>query len=87
MQQNVSRRSDDDGNERLRRIVLGLSLAAFAAAGALVAWDYWARWEEERRLAPYFESERILEANMRKWPESPKGTGGPRRRPADTGKE
>jgi hypothetical protein len=88
MQQNVSSRSDD-GNARLRRVVLGLSLAAFAAAGALVGWDYWARLEEERRLAPYFESERILEAAMRRRPPLPKGTGAraPRPGPADTGKE
>ena len=88
MRQKDSGRSDDD-NARQRRIVLRLSLAAFALAGALVGWDYWARREEERRLAPYFESERILEANMRKWPARPKGTGprAGRMRSADTGKE
>lgn len=52
-----------------------LSLAAFAVAGALVGWDYWARLEAERRLKPYFESEATLETNMRKWPSRPKGTG------------
>jgi hypothetical protein len=63
-----------DRDARKHRLVLWLSIAAFVTAGGLIAWDYRARIEEERRLEPYFRSEAILEAARNKWPDSIRGS-------------